>query len=198
MLKRLRRLLLGSSSETPAPREQAVRSALARLRRSSNGVALVFTDIVESTALLTQIGDVRWSQILDRHLARCSALAAKHRGVQIDTTGDGGLCAFARVADGLGFAQALQANPGDGLISVRAGIHFGDVYVRDVGACGQLVHFGARVIGHGKGAEIWLSDPARSQLVSEAADLVRGVSWSCDERCRLKGIPGLHTLWRAA
>jgi class 3 adenylate cyclase len=181
----------------PRPTVSSALDALRKLRADSNGVALVFTDIVDSTALVTQIGDPEWSRLLERHLASCFGLMAINGGVEVDTAGDGVLCAFARVVFALKFAQALQANPGDELLSVRAGIHFGELFIRDVGACGQLVHFGARVVAHAKGAEIWLSGPARSQLASEDEDLLQRISSSRDEECQLKGIPGVHTLWRA-
>jgi class 3 adenylate cyclase len=199
LLKRLIDAILRRSS--PLPEYQpgvATLFALQRLHRGDDGVAIVFTDIVDSTALVTQIGDVRWSRVLDEHLARCKELVARNRGARIDRTGDGILCAFGRVANAFEFSRALQASPGNDLIRIRAGIHYGKLHFRDVGVCGQLVHFGARVVSHGKGAEIWLSEPARNQLALEAEDLVRNIGWSCDEECELKGIPGLHTLWRFA
>jgi adenylate cyclase len=178
------------------PDTSAVENAVARLQREHGKIALVFTDIVDSTALVVEVGDAGWSGILDRHRESARALLQKYGGVEIDATGDSLFCAFERALDALEFAREVQRRPGDPQVLIRAGIHHGAPYFRAVGICGELAHFAARVIGHGKGAEIWLSADARAQLDVELGGDSDRFEWSSDERCRLKGLPGLHTLWR--
>src|SRR2546422_3938208 len=82
-------------------------------------VALVFTDAVGSTTLLYEVGDDRYDTILADHLNRARELIAALHGREINSTGDGVLCAFLRVSDAVQFAQQLLASPGSDHIQVR-------------------------------------------------------------------------------
>jgi class 3 adenylate cyclase len=66
---------------------------------------LVFTDIVDSTRLATQLGDRRWHRTLEQHNTVVRANLAQFRGKEIKTTGDGFLATFDGPGPGPGRAS---------------------------------------------------------------------------------------------
>ena len=55
---------------------------------------VVFTDIVDSTRLATELGDRRWHRLLERHNQVVFANPTRFRGREVKTTGDGFLATF--------------------------------------------------------------------------------------------------------
>ena len=97
---------------------------------------LLLTDLVGSTRLTEQVGDQRASQIWARHDHRARELLARHGGREIDKS-DGFLLLFDRpseaVAYALAYHRALAAlsNELEVELRARAGIHLGEVIVRE-------------------------------------------------------------------
>lgn len=65
---------------------------------SRNLVTVLYTDIVESTARAVELGDERWSALLDEHHAAVRDQVERHDGTLIKTMGDGVLATFDRPA----------------------------------------------------------------------------------------------------
>ena len=55
---------------------------------------VLFTDIVGSTERATELGDDRWSELLQRHNAAVRAELERFAGREVDTAGDGFLSSF--------------------------------------------------------------------------------------------------------
>ena len=70
---------------------------------------MLFTDIVESTEQLAELGDRRWRELLERHDALIRAELKRHGGREIKTTGDGFLATFEGPARAIECAQAIVA-----------------------------------------------------------------------------------------
>jgi class 3 adenylate cyclase len=153
---------------------------------------VLFSDIVGSTDHASTIGDEAWRRLLDRHDEIVSRELARFRGAQVKYTGDGVLARFdgpARaVACGLAIAEALRALG----ITVRTGVHTGEIELRgnDIGGIG--VHVGARIMALAQPDEVLVSRTVR--------DLTAGSGLSFDDRGEhvLKGIPDLWQVYRAA
>ena len=153
---------------------------------------VLFSDIVGSTDHASMIGDEAWRRLLDRHDEIVSRELARFRGAQVKYTGDGVLARFdgpARaVACGLAIAEALRALG----ITVRTGVHTGEIELRgnDIGGIG--VHVGARIMALAQPDEVLVSRTVR--------DLTAGSGLSFDDRGEhvLKGIPDLWQVYRAA
>ena len=60
---------------------------------------------------------------------------------------------------------------------------------------GTTVNFAARVCGMAAGAEVWLSDDAKSHIDQHKAARHRGLKWLVHTNCRLKGFGEEFTLW---
>ncbi|MBL8362261.1 MAG: tetratricopeptide repeat protein [Rubrivivax sp.] len=91
---------------------------------------LLFTDVVDSTALAERLGDAAMADLWLRHDLAARELLARHGGREIDRS-DGFLLLFDAPAPAAAFAAAYhEVLAGLGL-SARAGLHHGAVTLRD-------------------------------------------------------------------
>jgi class 3 adenylate cyclase len=160
-------------------------------------LAIVFTDIVGSTATGRELGDEAMNRVWDKHFGQSRKLIARHAGCWVKGTGDGDLSVFKSVEAALDYALALQAAPGPSILKLRAGIHVGPVSVLDYDIRGEAVSFAARVGGANKGAEIWLSTQAIEHLAILRAERHSNLRWREHAGVELKGL-GAYTLWSLA
>jgi class 3 adenylate cyclase len=163
-------------------------------------LAIVFTDIVGSTALGVALGDAGMSEVRRAHFAQSTALAARHAGRELKTIGDSVMAVFRSIEAALGYAQDLHLDPGHSELckhGVRAGIHIGSVDVAESDIFGTEVAVAARVVHAIEGAEIWLSDRAKVDLDRGGARHLRHLQWTQHEGVHLKGV-GEDRLWSLA
>ncbi|MEM6925513.1 MAG: tetratricopeptide repeat protein [Myxococcota bacterium] len=94
--------------------------------------ALLLTDVVDSTRLTESLGDARMAEVWAAHDQAARTLLVEHRGREIDKS-DGFLLLFETVDDAAGFAEAYHTAIGalDPPLTARAGLHVGDVVLRD-------------------------------------------------------------------
>lgn len=154
--------------------------------------AILFTDIVGSTAKASALGDREWRSLLEAHDAVARTVVEQHRGRLIHATGamgDGILATFDGPGRAIRCAQALN----DALVpigvSIRAGLHTGEIDIRDSGIAGIGVHIASRVMDAASPGEL---------IVSAAVPmLVAGSGIEFDDRGEheLKGVPGRWTLF---
>jgi class 3 adenylate cyclase len=143
---------------------------------------VLFTDIVDSTRLATEIGDRRWCELLEQHHELVRECLERFEGREIKTTGDGFLATFdgpTRAAEG---ARAIaEAMPALG-IEVRAGLHTGEVELigEDVGGIG--VHVAARIAALAGPSEVLASRTVRDLAVGS------GIEFEPLGARRLKGV----------
>src|SRR5262249_54300672 len=69
---------------------------------------ILFTDIVDSTTQLSQLGDANWRHVVERHHALVRRQLARHRGRELDTAGDGFFASFDGPARGIRCASAIS------------------------------------------------------------------------------------------
>lgn len=145
---------------------------------------VLFTDIVDSTRRVAELGDRRWRELLDAHDRAATAEIERHRGVLVDTAGDGMFARFDGPARGIQCAQAIVDAAGRLDLSVRAGLHVGECELRGAGVAGIAVHIGARISALAGPGEVYVSSTVR--------DLVAGSGIAFKDRGRhcLKGVPG--------
>jgi class 3 adenylate cyclase/GTPase SAR1 family protein len=158
-------------------------------------LALVFTDMVDSTALANEIGNEAMEHVRRAHFRQGRALAQDRGGYEIKTIGDAHMVAFRTAVEALDFALAFYAAPGHARVQLRAGIHVGQVLIKAGDAFGAMVNYTARVADLANQGEIWLSDRAKGDVDEEKAKAHEGLGWSQHAACELKGFAGLHRLW---
>ena len=117
---------------------------------------------------------------------------ARFGGREVDTTGDGFLATFDGPGRAIRCARALHDALARIGLSVRVGVHTGEVEVRGEQIGGLAVHIGARVAATGGGGDIVVS--------STVKDLVAGSGLTFVDRGEheLKGVPGSWRLFAAA
>jgi class 3 adenylate cyclase len=158
-------------------------------------LAIVFTDVVGSTAPAEHLKDERSNEVRRAHFAQCRKLIDQYVGREIKTIGDGFMAAFRSVEKALDYAIALQANPGHPQVELRAGIHTGPMSLEKHDHFGGAVNFAARVVDAIDRAEIWLSEQAREDLDRSRARQHREWTWDRHDGVPMKGFPGFFTLW---
>ena len=136
---------------------------------------VLFTDIVGSTQIATELGDRRWRDLLDSHHGLVRAELARFRGREIDTAGDGFLAVFDGPARAIRAAMAIiTAVRGLGL-EIRAGIHTGEVEQLPDGKIGGIsVHVGARVAAAAGPSEVLVSSSVRDLVAGSGFTFVDG------------------------
>jgi len=152
---------------------------------------VLFTDIVDSTRSAVEIGDEAWLRKLDSHDQSVKLLIDKHRGVLIKSTGDGILATFDGPGRAVRCALAIQIASKQIGLTIRAGLHTGEIEVRGHDVGGIAVHVAARVMAQSRHNEVLVS-----RVVT---DLVAGAGLKFSERgsCELKGLPGRWDLFTA-
>jgi class 3 adenylate cyclase len=169
-----------------------VRGAAPRDVPDSVLATVLFTDIVGSSEHAARLGDRPWRELLARHHGAVRAELARHRGVEIDTAGDGFFCRFDGPARAISCARAIVQGAAGLGIQLRAGIHIGECEVAGQKLAGLAVHIGARVAAAAAPGEVLVSGTVK--------DLVAGSGFRFDDRgeSELKGIPGRWRLYAVA
>src|SRR5262245_14723575 len=94
-------------------------------------VTLLFTDLVESTALFQRVGDERAQRVLHAHRQVLREAITSHGGREVKWLGDGLLTTFASVADGVRcagtMAQRARRPVGGERPGLRLGLDVGEV-----------------------------------------------------------------------
>lgn len=165
----------------------------ARLPRDIDRVlaTVLFTDIVGSTERVAQLGDRGWRERLAEHHTVARQEIARWRGREINTAGDGFLAVFDGPVRAIRCALALHKRLSRLGISIRAGLHTGEVTMSEEDVSGMAVHIGARVAAFAGAGETLVS--------STVKDLVVGADLAFADRgsTTLKGVPGQWRLYAA-
>ena len=158
-------------------------------------VAVVFTDIVDSTKLCNDLGDAAWDGIRQLHFAQAVRLVHQRQGILIKNTGDGILAFFHDATAAVGFALSLYGDTGHAVVRIRAGVHVGQVSVDEGDAFGRHMNLTARVMGFAKAAGVIVSSRVREDIAHRAEDWSRNLRWTEFPNITLKGFPQPETLW---
>ena len=153
---------------------------------------ILFTDFVGSTEQASALGDRRWKALLESHDAVARTVIDQHGGRLVRSTrstGDGVVATF----DGPGRAIRCAAALRDALIplniTIRAGLHTGEVELRGDDIGGIAVHLAARVLEQA-GANELLTSSAVPLLVAGS-----GIEFEDRGEHELKGISGAVRLF---
>jgi len=161
----------------------------ARLDRALT--TLLFTDIVASTARTAEVGDTRWRGLLDRHDEIARDVVGRFGGRVVKSTGDGILAMLDSPARAIRCAQTLRDSLATIGVSIRAGLHTGEVELRGDDIGGIAANIARRVCDRAAAGEV---------RVSESLVLVvtgSGLRFEDLGAYELAGVPGTWRLFRA-
>jgi class 3 adenylate cyclase len=157
----------------------------------SGTVTFVFSDIESSTALLKQLGDDAYADLLAIHRRLVRETFSGYHGQEIDTQGDAFFYSFARAREAVAAAVAVQQAhaeakwPQGASVRLRLGLHTGEPAVGDEGYTGLDVVRASRIAAIGRGGQVLLSDTTRAIV---ADDLPDGVTLRALGQRRLRDI----------
>jgi class 3 adenylate cyclase len=149
--------------------------------------AVLFTDIVGSTAQASRLGDRRWRELLEVHDELASRLVEEFNGRLVTTTGDGILALFDGPARAIRCAIAFRDELRAIGLHIRAGLHIGEVEQRGGDIGGIAVHIAARVMATARQDEILASRTVR--------DLIVGSDLALDDR-GTHALKGIQDRWQ--
>jgi class 3 adenylate cyclase len=146
-------------------------------------MTVLFTDIVASTEHQARVGPREWSWLTDHHDAMVRSALARHRGHEVKTTGDGFLATFDSTGRALRCAADILAGAKDLGLTLRAGVHTGEVEERDNDVAGLAVTIAKRVCDLAGPSQVLASETVRNNML--------GVATKFEDRGEheLKGVP---------
>jgi class 3 adenylate cyclase len=151
---------------------------------------ILFTDIVDSTARASEAGDVSWKRTAAMHEDVVRSVLPEFGGREIETAGDSFLVAFenaeSAVRCGLALVRAVAAIQ----LSIRVGVHSGEVVMSQNHMRGLAVHAAARIVNEARADEVLVSGTTR-----DLAEGAIGLTFESRGRFRLKGLNGEHELF---
>jgi pimeloyl-ACP methyl ester carboxylesterase len=153
---------------------------------------VLFTDIVNSTAAVSDLGDDRWRTILEDLDSSARRHVAALGGQIVKQTGDGYMLAFVGPTPAIECAWALSEDARMHGLKLRAGIHTGECERRDGDLSGMAVHLAARIAAEATPGAIFTSGTVKDLSYGS------GLSFVSVGRRTLKGIPGDWEIYAVA
>jgi class 3 adenylate cyclase/streptogramin lyase len=154
--------------------------------------AVLFTDIVGSTAVAAEMGNARWSELVARHHRIVRRELDRFGGREMDTAGDGFFATFERPADAIRCAVAAAGAVRELGIEIRAGVSFGELESVGKKASGLVVNTAARVMS--------VAGPGEVLVTASVREIVTGggISFAEHGTHQLKGLEGEFRLFRVS
>ena len=144
---------------------------------------VLFTDVVGSTQLLERVGDATYRHLRAEHESSVRLAVETSGGRLMTVTGDGTLSVFGSPTRAVRCAERICREAEDLGITVRAGLHTGELEQDAMNVTGLSVHIGARVGSAAGPGEVLVSRTVRdlaagSDLTFETRGVhaLRGVS----------------------
>jgi class 3 adenylate cyclase/pimeloyl-ACP methyl ester carboxylesterase len=126
--------------------------------------AVLFTDLVGHTEMMSRLGDGRGREVLREHERITREVLAAHGGTEVKTMGDGFMASFGSVTKAVECAVALQRafsqREGEPL-AVRVGLNAGEPIEEDGDLFGATVILASRIAAKAEGGEILVADTVR-------------------------------------
>jgi len=152
---------------------------------------IVFTDIVDSTVKATELGDVAWKALVERHHVLVRDRLVQFGGREVDTAGDGFFMTFDGPAAAVRCAAAIVEDVRSLGVGARAGVHTGEVETIAGKAGGIAVVIGARIGALAAPGEVLTSQTVRDLTAGS------GIVFTLVGERELKGLPDLWRVYQA-
>ena len=168
-------------------------------RRFEKSLAIIFSDIVGSTAYFQRYGNQAGRQIHQQHLDLLAASLEGSEGRIVDTAGDGALLAFTRMEDATEFSiRFLRAHWHTDRSALpehrwqtRTCIHWGPTLTDGATVTGDTVNLCAKLAATGQPGEILMTFQAMSELPKQYRTACHPV-----DSIQLLGLPGTFEVFQ--
>jgi class 3 adenylate cyclase len=158
----------------------------------SSMTAIMFADIVDSTALTERLGDAAFRAKARELDAALRAIIREHSGTAIEgkLLGDGVLAVFTSAREGIAAAMVCAMAGGQAGLPLHLGLHAGDVIREDNNVYGGAVNIASRISGLSAPGEVLVSETVRSLARTSA-----GVRFEDRGEQALKGVGEAVRVW---
>ena len=152
---------------------------------------ILFTDIVDSTALTQRLGDANAQELVRAHNTVVRDALRVHGGSEIKHTGDGIMASFPSTSGALECAVAIQrgvTQHADGDLQVHIGLNAGEPVAEESDLFGTSVQLARRICDHASAGQILASNVVRELSAGKGflfADIGEVVPKGFDEAVRL-------------
>jgi class 3 adenylate cyclase len=147
--------------------------------RDPGMLAILFTDIVGSTAILERLGDRDGRALLRIHDDIVREALARTDGTETKHTGDGIMATFPSVALAIACAIAIQrgiaahnAHHPERRLGVRIGVNAGEPVSERGDVFGTTVTAAARICGHARAGQILVAEVVRHLAAGQDVRLI--------------------------
>lgn len=169
--------------------EEAATGAIHRADADRYLGAVLFTDVVASTELLARVGDALYRQMRNSHQRQVRLAVETAGGHLMTVTGDGTMSVFDGPSKAVHCAEIICHEADDAGITVRCGVHIGELERDGMNVTGMTVHIGSLVSSAANPGQVLVSRTVHDLVVGS------GLSFrSCGEHA-LKGVPGIWELF---
>jgi adenylate cyclase len=133
-------------------------------------LTIIFADVCRSTQIFEQHGDVKAREIISHCLDTLTQITEKHGGCVIKTIGDEVMCTLPTASAGVLAAAEMQRRVTSDLelvrytLSIRIGLHFGNVVAEDNDVFGDAVNVAARMAGLAKAQQIVTTQSTAAEM----------------------------------
>lgn len=150
---------------------------------------VLFSDIVDSTAVAVRIGDRAWGEALSSHDEIVREAITRYRGRLIKLTGDGVLATFDSPGRALRAAITLRSDLSTAGIQIRGSLNTGEIELAGDDIRGRVVHEAARMMA--------LAGPGEFIVADSTQTLARDAGVPLVERGEheLRGLDGRYRLF---
>jgi adenylate cyclase len=143
-------------------------------------LAVLFADVVESTALYRELGDVAALRLVSICLDALKDVLPRHHGWLVKTLGDAVMCMFPDAECAIGAAVDMQRvvaalQPDGRAMQIRIGLHVGPVVIGNSDVYGDTVNVAAYLADAATPGQILIAEATVEQLGAERREAVRPI-----------------------
>jgi class 3 adenylate cyclase len=153
---------------------------------------ILMSDIVGSTRAAARLGDARWRDLLADHDRVARGAVSRFGGTELSHTGDGIVASFDGPTRAVSAARQLYEGVADLGLTVRVGVHTGEIEATEGRVTGLAIHVAARVMAAAPDGGVVVSQTVKDLIFGSGIDLE-----PMGEH-ELAGVPGSWALHRVA
>jgi class 3 adenylate cyclase len=183
----------------PRPDSVVVDSASSVAAPEGN-VTFLFSEIVDSLVMTEKLGDLRSQEILHTHNDIIRREVEGHGGIEVKSAGDWFMLAFSDGRDAVLCAVSIQralagldSSGFDWKLSVRIGLHSGEVIKEENDYSGRTVILTRRIASKADGGQILVSS-----LLKEITESTGDFQYGNESELELKGLDGTSRVFPVA
>lgn len=150
------------------------------MSEKTDHLAVLFADVVESTALYRRLGDVEALNVINVVLHELKAVLPQHQGRLVKTLGDAVMCLFPDADCAVEAAVAMQhavagLRPAGENMRIRIGLHTGPVVIGGEDVYGDTVNVAAYLADAATAGQILIAEATAQDMSKERRDAMTPV-----------------------